>query len=140
MAQKRQTRDRRSENRTMTEAPHPVHARPGRRLARHSWPSRPGTLLALLVFLLVAHALFGERGLSSALDTWRAHRLLTAQVSALRAENVRLRRVTERLRGDLATIEAVAREELGLIRPGETVFLLRNVQRSSDRALPATHR
>ena len=97
-------------------------------------------LLALLVSLLVAHALIGERGLSSALATWRAHRLLTAQVSALRAENVRLRRVTERLRGDLATIEAVAREELGLIKPGETVFVLRDVPRSSDGALPATHR
>ncbi len=90
--------------------------------------------------LLVAHALIGERGLSSAFATWRAHRLLTAQVSALRVENVRLRRVTERLRGDLATIEAVAREELGLIKPGETVFVIRDVPRSPDRAVPATHR
>lgn len=97
-------------------------------------------LLALLVSLLVAHALIGEQGLVPALDTWRAHQLLTAQVSALRAENVRLRRVTERLRGDLSTIEAVAREELGLIQPGETVFLLRDARPGAGRALPATHR
>ena len=124
----------------MMEAAHPVHARPRPRPGWRSWPYRPGLLLALLVSLLVAHALLGEQGLASALDTWRAHRLLTAQVSALRAENVRLRRVSERLRGDLATIEAVAREELGLIQPGETVFLLRDARRGSGRALPATHR
>lgn len=124
----------------MTEAPHAVHARPRHRPDRRTWPPRPGLLLALLVSLLVAHALIGERGFPSALDTWRARRVLTAQVSALRAENVRLRRVTERLRSDLVTIEAVAREELGLIQPGETVFLLRDVRRGPGRALPATLR
>ena len=124
----------------MIEAAHPVHPRSRRRPGRRSWLSRPGMFLALLVSLLVAHALFGEQGLASALDTWRTHRLLTAQVSALRAENARLRRVSERLRSDLVTIEAVAREELGLIKPGETVFLLRDARRGSGRALPATHR
>jgi cell division protein FtsB len=39
----------------------------------------------------------------------------------LRAENAALRRRAERLRTDPATIEGVARETLGLVRPGELV-------------------
>ena len=96
-------------------------------------------LLALVVTLLVGHALIGEQGFSSALDTWRTYQRLTVQVSALRAENVRLKRVAQRLRDDLATIEWVAREELGLIQPGETVFLL-GEPLSYGPARPAAHR
>ena len=116
----------------MTESPHA--APPRQRPDRRSWPLRPALLLAMLVTLLVAHALIGEQGFSSALDARRTYQRLTAQVSALRAENVRLRRITQRLRGDLATIEAVAREEMGLIRRGETVFLL-----SDARSRPGAH-
>ncbi len=124
----------------MTEAQHPVHARPRRRPAWRLWPPRPALFLALLVTLLVAHALIGEQGFSSALDTWRTYQRLTADVSTLRAENVRLRRETQRLRGDLATIEAVAREELGLILPGEKVFLLGDAPRNSGPVRRAGHR
>ena len=124
----------------MTEAPHPIHARPRTRPAWGSWPPRPAMLLTLVVALLVAHALIGDQGFSSSLDTWRTYQQLTAQVSALRAENVRLRRVTQRLTGDLATIEAVAREELGLIQPGETVFLLGDAPRDSASIRPVANR
>ena len=90
------------------------------------WPRRAVALLVLVVAVLVTHAWIGERGLSSVFATWRAHERLTEQLAALRVENARLRAAARRLRGDLGAIEAVARRELGLIRPGETVFLLRD--------------
>jgi cell division protein FtsB len=46
-------------------------------------------------------------------------RALAADITALRAENAALRSRVERLRTDPATIEGVARETLGLVRPGE---------------------
>ena len=118
----------------MPNAPHAVHARPRPRTGWRRWLRRPVLLLILVVSILVGHALNGEQGFSSPLTTWRTYHRLTAQVSALRTENVRLRLVTHRLRGDLATIEAVARQELGLIQPGETVFLIRDV--SGEAGLP----
>ena len=98
----------------MPQAPPAAHA-PSR-------SSRPRLLLALLVVLLAALAPIGKQGITSALEAWREHQRVTARVSALRAENAHLRRVAERLRGDLAVIEGMARDELGLIRPRETAF------------------
>ena len=43
-----------------------------------------------------------------------------------RQENTRLREQIRRLREDPATIESLAREELGLIRDGEVLFILRD--------------
>ncbi len=43
---------------------------------------------------------------------------------ALSAENARLRKLAQLLKHDVRAIELSAREELGLIRPGELVFTL----------------
>jgi cell division protein FtsB len=42
--------------------------------------------------------------------------------AALRAENARLERDIERLSGDETAISRVARDELGMVRPGEMVI------------------
>jgi cell division protein FtsB len=89
--------------------------------------------IATYVLLFVALALFldgmaGERG-------WFANRRDSQQLaqaeSALAAkhqQNVELRDLARRLLDqDPATIEELARRELGYIRPGETVFILRDV-------------
>ena len=52
------------------------------------------------------------------------HGRLAREIGQLRRDNRRLRDQARRLREDPAAIEAVARRELGLIRPGEIVFLL----------------
>jgi cell division protein FtsB len=48
---------------------------------------------------------------------------LTAEIESLRAENARLRRRAQALKNDPATIEAVARQELGLLRRDEKVIV-----------------
>ncbi len=87
----------------------------------------PRFLTYLLMFVamgLLVDAVFGDRGL---LDTMRAEReyaAVAARVERLRLENAALREQAERLRSDPKTIEAAAREQLDLIHPGETVFII----------------
>jgi cell division protein FtsB len=60
-----------------------------------------------------------DRGLRGMLQARREASALAAEIQALRAENAVLRRRAEALRRDPAAIEAVARETLGFVRPGE---------------------
>ena len=73
---------------------------------------------------LIAHMLIGERGLPANLRARQEYRELAETVEALKATNRRLRREAERLLNDPAAIEALARRDLGLIRPGEQLFII----------------
>jgi cell division protein FtsB len=58
---------------------------------------------------------------------WRLRsdmRTLEARNTKLTDENAKLRREVQALQTDSAAIERAAREELGVIRPGEVVFSL----------------
>jgi cell division protein FtsB len=95
---------------------------------------RRRTLQLLLVFVtlvLVVNALIGERGLMETLRARKQYQELAASIERIRAENARLRDEARRLRSDPATIESLARRELGLIRPGEVLFIIRNVTPAS---------
>lgn len=91
-------------------------------------PSRARRLLhalfILVIAVLVVNGFVGERGLTESLEARRQHGWLQAEVHQLRVDNNRLRRRAHRLREDASAIEEVARRDLGLIRPGELVFLL----------------
>ena len=50
--------------------------------------------------------------------------VLEAQVGRLEAENDSLRQILDQLDNDMDYIEKLAREELGLIKPGEVVIPL----------------
>jgi cell division protein FtsB len=78
--------------------------------------------------VLLVNGLFGERGL---MDTIRAHRAAAAaarDLEQLKRDNAALRDRASRLRSDPATIESVAREELGLMRPGEILVTIKDVK------------
>lgn len=47
---------------------------------------------------------------------------VNAEVATLTAKNAELREEIDHLRSDEATIERIAREELGLVKPGEVVL------------------
>jgi cell division protein FtsB len=74
--------------------------------------------------MLVANGLAGEHGLLAGLTAGRAHGALAAGIAEIRRENATLRAQIRRLREDPREIEAVAREELGLMRPGERLFVV----------------
>ena len=69
---------------------------------------------------LLLFGLFGDdHGVRAMLQARRDARELGGRIATLRAENAELRRRVESLRSDPAAIESVARETLGLVRPGE---------------------
>lgn len=80
--------------------------------------------LFFVASVLVANAFVGDRGLFASLAAGRAHQQLATEIDAIRADNERLRTTARQLRNDPGAIEALARQDLGLIRPGETLFLL----------------
>jgi cell division protein FtsB len=79
--------------------------------------------------VLLIDAFVGDKGLLAMMDARERHRLLEASLAEARAENARLREEARRLREDPAAIEEIARRELGFMRPGEKLFILRDVER-----------
>jgi cell division protein FtsB len=71
--------------------------------------------------------LVGDRGLPAMLRARHEYDDLTASIARQHAENARLREEARRLREDPAIIEEIARRELGLIKPGEKVFIVKDV-------------
>ena len=82
-------------------------------------------LLAITVILLV-DAVVGEKGLMALLQARREFAAVERALERSRNDNTTLRETARRLREDPAAIEAVARKDLGLIRPGEKVFIIRD--------------
>jgi cell division protein FtsB len=58
---------------------------------------------------------------------------LAVAIERQRLENRRLREEARRLAEDPSAIEEIARRELGLIRPGEKVFILRDLSPTAAR-------
>lgn len=83
-------------------------------------------LLLFVTCVLVAEALVGNRGFLATLRARRQYEALAARVAAERAENARLLEEANLLRSDPETIADVARRELGLMKPGEKVFIIKN--------------
>jgi cell division protein FtsB len=83
--------------------------------------------LLFVAVVIVVDALVGDRGLIAMRDARRQHDALAATIARQRAENARLREGARRLREDPAAIEEIARRDLGLIRPGEKVFIVKDL-------------
>jgi cell division protein FtsB len=78
----------------------------------------------LLSILIIVDGLFGDRGLVDTVRAKREYAALAAHVAQLKAENARLRARARLLKNDPRAIESLARDELGLIYPGETLFIV----------------
>lgn len=83
-----------------------------------------GTVIALVA--LAVGSVFGDRGLLSLIEKRQQVESLRQEIEALRASNSRLVREISDLQQSPRAIERLAREELGLARPDETVFLIRD--------------
>src|SRR4051812_45415912 len=84
-------------------------------------------LLLFIAAVIVVDGLVGERGLLAIMRARQDYDALSSAIARQRAENMRLREVARRLREDPSAIEEVARRELGLIKPGERVFIVKDV-------------
>jgi|SRR5262245_1670357 len=83
--------------------------------------------LVFITVVLVVDALVGDKGLTDTIRARRQYAELAAALGQKRQENARLRDEIRRLREDAATIETLARGELGLMRDGEVLFIVKDV-------------
>ncbi len=88
-----------------------------------------GSLIALIA--LVVGSFFGDRGFLRMVAQRERAESLRREIELLRTENSRLAVEIAALKSDPRAIERLAREELGLARPGETVFSIREEEPSS---------
>ena len=77
--------------------------------------------------VLVIDALVGDKGLLAMIQARQEFRALEQSLGEVRAENARLRDEARQLREDPQAVEDLARRELGLMKPGEKLFIIRDV-------------
>lgn len=95
-------------------------------LELHRKRPRPGLfLLVCFLGLLLLLSLFGDRSLLQLYEMGRVKAHLEREIEALKQENARLRQEVEAMRRHPSQSEEVARRDLGLVRPGETVYQFR---------------
>jgi cell division protein FtsB len=74
--------------------------------------------------MLLLDALLGDQSLLATIKSREQMRRTAQELRELKDENVALRAEAQRLREDPVTLELVARQDLGLARPGEILIVL----------------
>jgi cell division protein FtsB len=87
-----------------------------------------GRVVLFFSCVLLFDGLFGDRGLTSTLKARQDLHTAAESLERLKHENVALRDEARRLQEDPATVEALARRELGLIRPGEILVVVKDLK------------
>jgi cell division protein FtsB len=93
----------------------------GRRLVRHA--------LVFITLIIIVDAIAGEKGLLALLEARRDYSALERSLVRARTENAELREMARRLREEPRAIEEQARRELGLIKPGEMLFIVKDIEK-----------
>jgi cell division protein FtsB len=80
------------------------------------------TLLGLLLLALLVHDIFGAHGYLAMRRTQQEIDKVKAGIEQLNKENLQLEDEVKELKSDPHKIERIARDELGLARPGEVII------------------
>jgi cell division protein FtsB len=80
------------------------------------------TLLGLLLLALVVHDIFGTHGYLAMRRTQQEIKRVKTDIQQLNKENVKLEDEVKDLKSDPRKIEKIARDELGLAKPGEVII------------------
>jgi cell division protein FtsB len=89
---------------------------------------RVGQLLAaFFAVVFIIDGIVGDRGVLALIRARRQAAQLTSELERQRSENAALSEQARRLREDSGAIEEYARRTLGLIRPGEKVFIIKDL-------------
>jgi cell division protein FtsB len=116
-----ETDDTQPVERPAAPTPKPTLASRGRRFLRH--------VLVFITAVIVIDAIAGEKGLLALLQARQEYAALERSLDRARAENAELREMARRLREDPSAIEEQARRELGLIKPGEVLFIIKEIEK-----------
>ena len=87
-------------------------------------------VLLFLAALLAVDAVFGDKGFFALRRAKRQHEEVVSGLVQARRENARLREEVRSLY-EPAVVEEIARRELGLIKPGEILFIVKDVPQQS---------
>lgn len=87
---------------------------------RRNWTALLGSALALLLL----QDIFGTHGLIAMRKSQKEAKQVQQEITRLDQENQKLEEHVRALKSDPAAIERIAREEMGLARPGEYIFKL----------------
>jgi cell division protein FtsB len=107
----------------MNEEPNKVPNQISSRSTESGWTGRNARVLLLLALVaLCVHDIFGAHGFIAMRRTAREINDARDEISKLDDENRALADQVGALKSDPRIIERIAREEMGLARPGEMIF------------------
>jgi len=89
-------------------------------------------LLGLLVLVMIVHDVFGTHGFLAMRRTQNEIRRVKADLDALSKENAALAQEVKDLNSDPRLIEKIARDDLGLARPGEIIIRIPQGQQAEQ--------
>lgn len=81
-------------------------------------------ILGLALFALLVHDIFGPHGFIAMRRTQKEIEQIREQIGKMNDQNKSLTDQVNSLKTDPKSIERIAREEMGLARPGELIFKL----------------
>jgi cell division protein FtsB len=82
--------------------------------------------LLFLATAFMANAVVGEHGYLATLAAGQEKQAIEARIAALDRENQELRDMVARLDSDPSALEETARRDLNMIKPGETLIILKD--------------
>ena len=97
---------------------------------RALWHSYGRVVLALCIAALVVHDVFGTHGYLAMQRTKQEIAKVQKDIARLNKENAELAEEVQELRTDPNKIEAIARDGLGLAKPGEVIIKIPQSQQS----------
>jgi cell division protein FtsL len=97
---------------------------------RALWHSYGRIVLALCIAALVVHDVFGTHGYLAMRRTKQEIEKVQQDIARLNKENAELAEEVQALRTDPNKIEAIARDGLGLAKPGEVIIRIPQSQQS----------
>lgn len=89
-------------------------------------------LLGLALFALLVHDIFGAHGFVAMRRTQKEIEQIREQIGNLNEQNKSLAGQVTSLKSDPKAIERIAREEMGMARPGEMIFKLPDSDKPGD--------
>ena len=87
-------------------------------------------ILGLALFALLVHDVFGPHGFIAMRRTQKEIEQVREQIGKINDENKSLAEQVSSLKSDPKAIERIAREEMGLARPGEMIFKIPDAPKS----------
>ena len=103
---------------------------------RALWHSYGRIVLALCIFALLVHDVFGTHGYLALRRTKREIEQVQKEIARLNKENAELAEEVQALRTDPNKIESIARDGLGLAKPGEVIIKIPQGQQGEKGSTP----